>query len=177
MKSDDILSVPDASALMGCSDVWVIKMIRSGGLEGFRLSGRAWAVSRKSVQKSIDEYQQRNPSRPGRKREGSQSKPHHAKPSSHLSEHQLPHQSKVIYLSMKGAAKRLGCGAATVRRAAKRCGIGILTEENRIVAVAEHELSILKTHIHDTSGNPNWIAASETGPYSGIKKTRRHKGK
>ena len=55
----DILSVPEAASLLGCSDVWVIKMIRAGTLEGFKLSGRAWAVSRKSVEKSIAEYEQR----------------------------------------------------------------------------------------------------------------------
>jgi excisionase family DNA binding protein len=66
----DILSVPEAASLMGCSDAWVIRMIRSGALEGFKLSGRAWAVSRASVEKSVTEYEQRDPSHSGRKREG-----------------------------------------------------------------------------------------------------------
>lgn len=65
---------------------------------------------------------------------------------------------KVVYLSMEGAAKRLGCGSATVRRAAKKRGVGIVTEGNRIVAVAVHELPLLQPFIHETSGNPVWIA-------------------
>lgn len=64
----------------------------------------------------------------------------------------------VVYLSMQAAAKRLGCGAATVRRIAKARGVGILADGTRIVAVAAHELPLLKPHIHETSGNPVWIA-------------------
>jgi excisionase family DNA binding protein len=170
----DILSVPEAASLLGCSDVWVIKMIRAGTLEGFKLSGRAWAVSRKSVEKSIAEYEQRDPSRSGRKREGQSfnNLKRKAKPADQLP--LVPHTSgKVAYLSMEGAAKRLGCGAATVRRAAKRCGVGIVTEQNRIVAVAEHDLPLLKSHIHETSGNPNWIAARGTGKQSRVDRRRK----
>ena len=65
---------------------------------------------------------------------------------------------KVVYLSMLTAAKRLGCGSATLRRIAKARGVGILADGSRIVAVAEHELPILKPLIHETSGNPVWIA-------------------
>jgi len=172
----DILSVPEAARLMGCSDVWVIRMIRSGALEGFKLSGRAWAVSRKSVEKSIEEYEQRDPSHAGRKREGRIFA--NLKSRAKLTE-QLPlvpkKGGKVAYLSMEGAAKRLGCGAATVRRVAKRCGVGIVTEQNRIVAVAEHDLPLLKSHIHETSGNPNWIATKGTGKRSGPKARRKPK--
>ena len=64
----DWISVPDASEMLGCTDVWVIKMISRGDLEGFKLSGRAWAVSRKSVEKNIREYLSRDPSLAGRKR-------------------------------------------------------------------------------------------------------------
>jgi hypothetical protein len=59
---------------------------------------------------------------------------------------------------MEGAAKRLGCSSPTVRRIAKQRGLGIVTDENRIVALALHELALLKPHIHETSGNPVWIA-------------------
>jgi excisionase family DNA binding protein len=62
------ISVPIAAELLGCTDVWVIKMIQRGDLEGFRLSGRAWAVSRKSVEKNVQEYLKRDPSLAGRKR-------------------------------------------------------------------------------------------------------------
>lgn len=62
------ISVPKAAELLGCTDVWVIKMIHRGDLEGFRLSGRAWAVSKKSVEKNIAEYLKRDPALSGRKR-------------------------------------------------------------------------------------------------------------
>lgn len=62
------ISVPKAAELLGCTDVWVIKMIHRGDLEGFRLSGRAWAVSKKSVEKNIAEYLKRDPAISGRKR-------------------------------------------------------------------------------------------------------------
>jgi hypothetical protein len=66
--------------------------------------------------------------------------------------------AKVVYVSMEGAAKRLGCSSPTVRRVAKQRGLGIMTEQNRIVALALHELPLLKPWIHETSGNPVWIA-------------------
>jgi excisionase family DNA binding protein len=67
----------------------------------------------------------------------------------------------VVYLSMESAAKRLGCSSPTVRRVAKSRGLGILADGERIVAVAEHELPLLKPYIHATSGNPVWIAAAK----------------
>jgi hypothetical protein len=60
--------VPVAAELLGCSDVWVIKMVQRGDLEGFKLSNRAWAVSRRSVEKNLREYLERDPSLAGRKR-------------------------------------------------------------------------------------------------------------
>lgn len=62
------VSVPKAAEMLGCSDVWVIRMIQNGSLEGFKLSGRAWAVSRKSVTKNLKEYLERDPTLSGRKR-------------------------------------------------------------------------------------------------------------
>jgi len=73
----------------------------------------------------------------------------------------------VVYLSMQTAAKRLGCSPPTVRRIAKAEGLGILADGTRIVAVAANELPLLRPHIHETSGNPLWIAAA--------KKNRRRK--
>lgn len=67
-RPPDWISVPKAAELLGCTDVWVIKMIQRGDLEGFRLSGRAWAVSKKSVDKNLQEYLQRDPTLAGRKR-------------------------------------------------------------------------------------------------------------
>ena len=67
-KPPEWVSVPDAAELLGCTDVWVIKMIHRGDLDGFKLSARAWAVSRKSVEKNIREYVLRDPTLAGRKR-------------------------------------------------------------------------------------------------------------
>jgi excisionase family DNA binding protein len=68
----------------------------------------------------------------------------------------------VVYLSMESAAKRLGCSPPTVRRIAKSRRIGIFADGTRIVAVSVHDLPLLKPHIHETSGNPVWIAAGKT---------------
>lgn len=166
MKTDkDILSVPEAASLLGCSDVWVIKMIRSGALEGFKLSGRAWAVSRKSVEKSIEEYQQRDPSRAGRKREGSRvvSRASKIKPT----------EKRPVYISGQEAARRLGVAAITVSRIARREGIGIIVEDGRLAALAITDLQLIKLHIHETSGNPNWIAARGTGKHSRLNRSRQ----
>lgn len=62
------ISVPKAAELLGCTDVWIIKMIQRGDLEGFKLSGRAWAVSRKAVEKNLQDYLKRDPTLSGRKR-------------------------------------------------------------------------------------------------------------
>lgn len=67
-KSPEWMSVPKAAEVLGCTDVWVIKMISSGVLEGFKLSGRAWAVKRSSVEENLKEYLSRDPSSSGRKR-------------------------------------------------------------------------------------------------------------
>jgi len=67
-KPPDWISVPVAAELLGCTDVWVIKLINRGDLEGFRLSGRAWAVSKKSVEKNLRDYLERDPALAGRKR-------------------------------------------------------------------------------------------------------------
>lgn len=67
-KPPEWISVPKAAELLGCTDVWVIKMIHAGTLEGFKLSGRAWAVKRSSVEANLREYLERDPSNAGRKR-------------------------------------------------------------------------------------------------------------
>jgi excisionase family DNA binding protein len=68
VKTPEWISVPVAAELLGCTDVWVIRMIQRGDLEGFRLSGRAWAVSRKSVAKNVEDYLKRDPTLSGRRR-------------------------------------------------------------------------------------------------------------
>jgi len=62
------VSVPVAAEMLGCSDVWVLRLIHAGQLDGFRLSGRAWAVRRTSVEANLREYLSRDPSLAGRKR-------------------------------------------------------------------------------------------------------------
>jgi excisionase family DNA binding protein len=67
-KPPEWISVPVAAEMLGCTDVWVIRMIHRGDLEGFKLSGRAWAISRKSVEKNVRDYLERDPTLSGRKR-------------------------------------------------------------------------------------------------------------
>lgn len=62
------ISVPVAAEMLGCSDVWVIRMLKEKTLEGFRLSGRAWAVSRASVEKNLADYMNRDRTKAGRPR-------------------------------------------------------------------------------------------------------------
>lgn len=62
------ISIPKAAELLGCTDVWVLKLIHRGELEGFQLNGRAWAVKRTSVEKNLQAYLERDPSESGRKR-------------------------------------------------------------------------------------------------------------
>ena len=167
MKSEDILSVPEAASLLGCSDVWVIKMVRKGDLEGFKLSGRAWAISRVSLEKSIQEYQQRDPSLPGRKREGSRVVLRETKPKST--------EKSCVYISGQEAAKRLGVAPITVSRIARREGIGIIVEGGRLAALAITDLQLIRPHIHETSGNPDWIAGRGIGKESRAKPPTRRK--
>lgn len=67
-QQPEYVSVPVAAEMLGCTDVWVIRMIRNGSLDAFRLSGRAWAVRRSSVEKNLQEYLKRDPTLAGRKR-------------------------------------------------------------------------------------------------------------
>jgi len=67
----------------------------------------------------------------------------------------------VGYFSTVQAAVRLGCSATTVRRAAKKTGVGIYFVGGRLAALAPSDLAALKPHIHETSGNPDWISAGK----------------
>jgi hypothetical protein len=67
-EKTDWISVPQAAAILGCSTVWVIQLVKSGKIAGFLLNERAWAVSRKDVQKNLREYLARDPAAAGRKR-------------------------------------------------------------------------------------------------------------
>jgi hypothetical protein len=62
------VSVPDAAEILGCSPVWVLKMLKDGRLKGFVVNRRAWAVSRKSVLENLSDYEKRDRSKAGRPR-------------------------------------------------------------------------------------------------------------
>lgn len=64
----EYVSVPVAAETLGCTEVWVLRMLKDGTLEGFKLNGRAWAVKRSSLEKNLREYLERDPSHAGRKR-------------------------------------------------------------------------------------------------------------
>jgi hypothetical protein len=83
-----------------------------------------------------------------------------------------PIGESVSYLSAESAAKSLGCSASTVKRAAKRLGIGIVVDGTRLVAIAPAELPALKACVQTTSGNPDWIATRGTGPHSRFVRTK-----
>ena len=62
------ISVPVAAEMLGCTDVWVLKLIKTGELKGFRLSARAWAVSRTAVEKNLSAYLKKPRGQAGRPR-------------------------------------------------------------------------------------------------------------
>ena len=67
-QAPEYVSVPVAAEVLGSTDVWVLRLLREGTLEGFKLNGRAWAVKRTSLEKNLKEYLTRDPSHAGRKR-------------------------------------------------------------------------------------------------------------
>ena len=68
MQEPAFISVPVAAEMLGCTDVWVLRLLKTGELEGFRLSGRAWAVSRKSATQNLAAYLRRDQNKAGRPR-------------------------------------------------------------------------------------------------------------
>jgi len=69
----------------------------------------------------------------------------------------------MAYYSTRQAAARLGCSARTISRASKKAGVGIYLVGGRLAALALNDLSVIRKLIHETSGNPNWIAAAKHG--------------
>jgi hypothetical protein len=67
----------------------------------------------------------------------------------------------VTYLTIETAATRLKCSTNAVRRVAKGNSLGILADGHRLVAIAVHELPLIKPHLKATAGNPDWIAAAK----------------
>lgn len=66
------------------------------------------------------------------------------------------------YYSTRQAAAKLNCSAKTISRAAQRAGVGIHFINGRLAALSPADLVALKPHIHETSGNPDWIAAGRS---------------
>jgi excisionase family DNA binding protein len=50
LPSKPFISVPDAAALLGCTEGRVRQLIYEGTITGMKLNERAWAVDRKSVE-------------------------------------------------------------------------------------------------------------------------------
>lgn len=67
----------------------------------------------------------------------------------------------VGYYSTRQAAEKLGCSAKTISRAARKTGRGIWFIGGRLAALSPLDLAALKPHIHETSGNPDWISAAK----------------
>jgi transposase len=65
------------------------------------------------------------------------------------------------YYSTRQAAEKLGCSAKTISRAAKRANVGIHFINGRLAALAPSDLAAIRPFIHETSGNPDWIAAAK----------------
>ena len=66
----------------------------------------------------------------------------------------------MVYVSSAEAAKKLGCGQVTVRRAARKTGHGIFLSSGKLAAISLADLPKLQKAIRPTSGNPNWIDAA-----------------
>lgn len=71
---------------------------------------------------------------------------------------------RVGYYSTRQAAAKLKCSAKTISRAAKKAGVGIHFIGGRLAALAPADLVAMQPHIHESSGNPEWIAAAKAKP-------------
>lgn len=68
----------------------------------------------------------------------------------------------VVYLTSQEAATKLGCCVKTITRAARRAGCGVYVHGgSRLAALHPSDVAKLKSVIHETSGNPNWIDAAK----------------
>lgn len=63
------VSVPDACEICHVTDAAVMRWLRKGTLDGFRLNGKAWAVLRSSAEKEFRDYLARPSHIAGRKRD------------------------------------------------------------------------------------------------------------
>jgi uncharacterized protein (DUF433 family) len=64
----ELISVLEAAEALGCSPVWVLKLLKTGKLTGRMLTPRSWMVTRKSVADNLEEHRTRSPRRAGRPR-------------------------------------------------------------------------------------------------------------
>lgn len=78
----------------------------------------------------------------------------------------------VVYISGKEAARRLGCSPITVSRVARQHRIGIIVEDGRLAALAMSDLLRLRPLIHESPGNPVWIAAGRAKATRGRKRSK-----
>jgi hypothetical protein len=62
-------------------------------------------------------------------------------------------------LTLGDAAKMLKCSKATVSRAAHNVGVGYVAG-TRLMGFAKDDIARLRPAIHETPGNPTWIARS-----------------
>jgi DNA-binding LacI/PurR family transcriptional regulator len=66
----------------------------------------------------------------------------------------------VEYVTPSKAAESLGVSRSTVSRAARSGGVGVFVE-GRLVAISPNDIDKIKPFIHQTPGNPNWIARAQ----------------
>jgi len=64
----DLVSVQQAAAALGCTPVWVLKLLKNGGLMGRMITPRSWMVTKKSVAENLQEHRTRDRKRAGRPR-------------------------------------------------------------------------------------------------------------
>jgi hypothetical protein len=63
------VSVPEACEICHKTDAAIIRDLKSGVIDGFRLNKRAWAVLRSSAEKEFRDYLANSKGRVGRKRD------------------------------------------------------------------------------------------------------------
>lgn len=76
-------------------------------------------------------------------------------------------KSDVPYVSPSELANKLGISPNTVGRAARRVGCGIYTHGGkRLAALHPADVPKVRAAVHETSGNPVWIATRGKGPHA-----------
>lgn len=73
----------------------------------------------------------------------------------------------VPYVSPSELAHELGISPNTVGRAARRTGCGVYTHGGkRLAALHPSDVPKIRAAVHETSGNPIWIASRGKGPHA-----------